>query len=970
MLIKPFSLCNGCPLYSGPWGKTTGFSVPDGAMKGGVIIVAEALGQDEEREGKPLVGASGYTLFQQLARIGIERDDFRILNVLSCRPPDNKLVKMPYEADAIRSCSPYLDRNITNARQEATEAGKTPVIVTLGNTAFKRVMGYDDKKHKDLLAADFYAYPHRSDRYNAWVLNAPHPAYLLRGNTHLWPVIHFVFKRALEIAAGGLVLDECLDYELDPTPEGFELWAQGYVRSLEVDPDNPLSYDIETPYKKKTKNEDDLVKEDEYNDHTILRISFSYWCPFLNRTVTTSIKWSSEYLAIIEFLFGIAKFVLGWNSDKYDYPRVSKHVKVKGIGLDGMVAWHILNTALPKSLGFVTPYYWQTTGMWKHLSNAQPAFYNAKDADAALRNWRGIKRHLEEANLWHVYERHWIKLYGALKFMTGIGVLQDAEARDAAEAQLTTILDGIEAKMEDAVPLAARKFKLAKKKPKDLSGWSPIEKVFPVKRCSGCGKSRPGKAHFKSKPRRDCERCLSRWSNNHIALRKAKHNPCVGAVFIERETNPCVIATAVDSDQVVQCWTRPLEFKLSKLGLTNYQQVLKHKAILSRKEKKVTFDEDAIVLLMRKYPNDPLYPLIIDYRKAGKLLGTYVGVKLPSGRLSGGMPVGSDGRIHTSFGRNASTLRFTSEDPNLQNLPRPSKNKDDIANLIRNLIVAGAGNILYARDFSGIEAVLVGYFAADPGYIRLSKRDVHTFYTVYAIHALEGPKRILASELPQLDWPDEKLFEALAELKGRFSHERNSLYKHLVHAANFMQGAKGARDKIFSETRIEYPVETVAKVMDVYYNLFPKIRAWHSTVLDEAEKDGYLRNPFGYVHRFARPYEYKNVAGQWEKKPGPDANKVIAFKAQSTAVGIITEAILRLFYNRFEEAGTYMRLQIHDELFFECPESYMHTLDKVVKEEMERPVPELRMPESWNLGSNLAILTEEKYGKRWGQMKG
>jgi DNA polymerase I len=339
------------------------------------------------------------------------------------------------------------------------------------------------------------------------------------------------------------------------------------------------------------------------------------------------------------------------------------------------------------------------------------------------------------------------------------------------------------------------------------------------------------------------------------------------------------------------------------------------------------------------------------------------------------MPVGRDGRIHTQYGRDASTLRFTSEDPNLQNLPRPNpSDPHDPANIVRNLVVAGEGSVLYARDYSGIEAVLTGYFALDPRYIRLAKRDVHTYYTVYALYELEGGKRIQAVDLPDLSWPDERLFPYLDVLKSQFKKERNSLYKHLVHAANFMQGAKGAQAKIFSETGIEYPVATVQKVMDVYYALFPKIKQWHRNVLDEAEKDGYIRNPFDYVHRFSRVYDYTKERGEWVRKPGTDANRVIAFKPQSTAVAIITEALLRLYYERFEEAGQFLRLQVHDELMFEFPREVWERGNLIVKEEMERAVPQLRMPASWGMGETLGILTEAKVDlgapSRWGTMKG
>lgn len=896
------------------------------------MVVAEALGKDEEQEGKALVGKSGYTLFQQLKRVDIEREDFTLFNVLACRPPDNKLAKMPYEHAAIAHCAPNLDRAIFQAKEIAKQENKTFVILTLGATAFKRVLGLDYKKDADLLKKHNYAYPFWSDQYGCWVLNAPHPAYLLRGNTHLWPVVQFVFTRALEIAKNGLTLD-APTYLLDPDPTGFDRWIEEYVDSLVDDQDNPLSYDIETPYKEKIKDEEEIGKEEDA-DHTILRIGFSFLSRD-NTTKTVSVKWSAEYLSGIERLFSVARYVLGWNSDKYDYPRVSRHTEIKGIGLDGMVAWHILNSSLPKALGFVTPFYWQKTEAWKHLADAQPAYYNAKDADAALRNFIGIKKDLVTHKLWHVYERHWIELHKALKYMSGKGVLRDDVMRNDAEVTMQTKLDQIELQMEEAVPQDARKLKIYKKTPKDTTGMVEVQKDFPVKYCGLCGLLNPTK-----------------WKK-HATL-------CGGETILVNET------TTV--------WAKPLEFKVSKLGMTNYQKSLKHQAIVNRKENKITFDADAITMLIKKYPKDPLYPRILEHRKVQKLLSTYVGITLPNGRQHGGMLVGKDGRIHTQYGRDANTLRFTSEDPNLQNLPRPNpKDPNDLANIIRNLIIAEKGSILYARDFSGIEAVLTGYFALSPDYIRIAKRDVHTYYTVYAIYELEGGARIKSADLPDLSWSDERLFPHLDELKKQFKTERNNLYKHLVHAANFMQGARGAQAKIFSETGIEYPVSTVQKVMDVYYALFPKIKQWHKNVLDEAEKDGYLRNPFDYVSRFSRVYDYSKEYGEWRKKPGSDANRVIAFKPQSTAVGIITEAILRLYYDRFEEAGQYLRLQVHDELLFEVPLDRWEALDKIVLEEMERPVPQLSLPASWKMGDHLNILTEAKLDlsspSRWGNMK-
>ncbi len=926
MIPKPSS-CSGCPLYSPPYGKPMGFSIPVGTGKNGVMIVAEALGEHEEKEGMGLVGKSGLTLFQQLSRVGISRDDFTIFNTIACRPPDNKLIKMSYEQDAIAHCAPNLDKAISSARTTAIENGKTFTIVTLGAVPFRRVMGFDPFKDKDLLKLDYYGYPFWSDRYKAWVYSCPHPAYLLRGKTHLWPVIQFVFTRALEVANNGLRLEEH-NYLLDPNPSLFSVWIDGFIKSLSnLDPSNPLSYDIETPYKKK-KDEEDLGKEEDA-DHTIIRISFSYWTGV--STTTVSVRWSAEFMAGIEKLFNSAKFVLGWNSTNYDYPRVSRHVRIAGIDLDGMVAWHILNTSLPKSLGFVTPYYVQNTGMWKHLSDSQPAYYNAKDADMALRNYMSIKRDLVNNKLWHVFERHVLEVNKVLKYMTGIGIPLDTEERAKAEAKLTGLLDELEVQMEESIPDEARKFKVYKKLPKlYVDGLTESTQDVPVIYCEKCGVEKP----------------KLKW---HKEL-------CDGGEVGILEPRPI--------------WLEPLPFKVSTLGMSKYQKSLRHQAIIDRKEKRVIFDADAIKLLVKKYPKDPLYPRILEYRKLQKLLGTYIGVTDEvTGRVSGGMEFDKNGRVHTTYTHNPSTLRFSSEEPNLQNLPRPSGDPEALVNIIRNLIKAPEGKTFYARDYSGIEAVLTGYFALDSRYIRLAKRDVHTYYTVYALYELEGSARIKASDLPDLDWPDERLFPYLEQLKKEFKHDRNSLYKHLVHAANFMQGAKGAADKIFSETGKIYPVKDVQRVMDVYYALFPKIKQWHKNILNEAEKEGYLRNPFDYVHRFSKVYDYKKEFGEWVKKPGPDANAVIAFKPQSTAAAIIKEAMLRLYFNRFEEAGQFLRLQVHDELFFEVPQDRVHALDGVVKEEMERPIPQMQLPPSWGMGDNLVVLTEEKIGNKWGSMK-
>ena len=924
MIPKPDS-CKTCPGFR--WG-SKGFVPASGSGSNGVLIVAEAAGENEAQAGEPLVGKAGHYFWSQLQRVGLERDDFRIHNVLSCRPPENKLSKMPYELEVIQACRPNLDATIQAHVAGARASGKTPVILTLGRIAFKRLMGYDDKS--PVLRLDYTSYPFWSQEYEAWVIPTYHPSYLMRGYHHLVPVMQFAAKRAVEIASEGLEL-ETPTYLLDPSPWTFDEWAKGYLGAADS---VTLSYDIETPYKQ-GKDEDKLTAEEDGDDYAILRVAFAF-----KPGEAVSVPWRAEYMPALEAIFGSGGTKIGWNSRLFDDPRIRAKFPMRGDLLDAMRAWHILNTALPKSLGFVTPYYAQRSSMWKHLAGDQPAFYNAKDADMALRCWQGIEKDLKANNLWEVYDRHNIKLGRVFTYMSDKGVALDAEMRAGAETKLAAILDDTEQRMEAAIPEAARKLKVFKKEPKDVTGLVQVDGLSKVSRCPRCFRV-PAKAdHFKSVGKK--------------ALKGGS------------EENPCLGLKPERVDVASKLWAKPLEFKISKVGLLGYQKALRHRAIIDRKLGRVTFDENAIMKLMKQHPKDPLYPLILEHRGTQKLLSNYVGVTQLDGTIRGGMPTGPDGRVRTSFTDNPSTLRSASQNPNLQNLPRP-KGAEDLASIIRNLIMAAPGHIFTATDYSGIEAVLVGYFASSARYMRLAKLDVHSFYTAWALHELDGS--VSSSDLPDHNWPDEKLIPHLAALKKRLKEQRNNLFKHLVHGANFMQGPKGAQQKILNETGIEYPLGTVAKVMDVYFNLFPEIKKWHQSVLLQAEKDGFIRNPFGYVHRFSRVFEYTRIGGKWEKEPGPEANKVIAFGPQSTAAGIIKEAMLRLYYDRFEEAGQWLRLLIHDELFFETPEDRVDAVDAVVQEEMGKPVPELRLPASFNMGECLGILTESKRGKRWGEMK-
>lgn len=76
----------------------------EGSPEADIMFVGEAPGAQEDREGRPFVGASGKFLVEMLETINLTRDDVFITNIVKYRPPGNRDPK----PDEIQACLPYL----------------------------------------------------------------------------------------------------------------------------------------------------------------------------------------------------------------------------------------------------------------------------------------------------------------------------------------------------------------------------------------------------------------------------------------------------------------------------------------------------------------------------------------------------------------------------------------------------------------------------------------------------------------------------------------------------------------------------------------------------------------------------------------------------------------------------------------------------------------------------------------------
>ena len=124
------------------------------------MIIGEAPGAEEDRQGEPFVGRAGKLLDQMLFAIGESRDSVFIANILKCRPPNNRDPK-PGEAAA---CRDYLDRQIELIRPK--------IILAVGRIAAQTLLGSDEPVGRMRgRAYDLDGIP---------LVVTYHPAYLLR----------------------------------------------------------------------------------------------------------------------------------------------------------------------------------------------------------------------------------------------------------------------------------------------------------------------------------------------------------------------------------------------------------------------------------------------------------------------------------------------------------------------------------------------------------------------------------------------------------------------------------------------------------------------------------------------------------------------------------------------------------------------------------------------------------------------
>ena len=284
----------------------------------------------------------------------------------------------------------------------------------------------------------------------------------------------------------------------------------------------------------------------------------------------------------------------------------------------------------------------------------------------------------------------------------------------------------------------------------------------------------------------------------------------------------------------------------------------------------------------------PIVDDILNYRGMKKLLGTYVEAlpKLINKRT---------GHIHTSFNQAiTATGRLSSSDPNLQNIPV----RDDDGKEIRKCFIPDEGCRWFSADYSQIELRIMAHLSAD-------ENMTEAFREGFDIH------RATAAKI----WKES--MDQVSDSQRKKAKQANFGIIYGITAFGLSQ-------------RMDIPTGEAQKLIDDYFETFPKVHQYMEDAKRMAREKGYAETLYGR-RRYLPDINSHNgtVRGFAERN-------AINAPIQGTEADIIKLAMIRI-WKRFKDEGirSKMTLQVHDELNFSVYPNEAEKVERIVLEEMQ-----------------------------------
>lgn len=293
--------------------------------------------------------------------------------------------------------------------------------------------------------------------------------------------------------------------------------------------------------------------------------------------------------------------------------------------------------------------------------------------------------------------------------------------------------------------------------------------------------------------------------------------------------------------------------------------------------------------------------LIEGFRELSKLKSTYVD-SLPT------LVNPRTGRLHTSYNQTgAATGRFSSSNPNLQNIP----NRTEMGRQVRRAFVAPAGYGFLAVDYNQIELRVMAHISEDDTLIEAFQRglDIHRA-TAAAVFGI-----------------------GLDEV----SDEQRDFAKRVNFGLCYGQGAFGLASQT-GLTRAE-----AQTFIDAYFAEMPGVKHYIDETRARVWEHGYTETLYGRRRSYPQIKARRRTRGA-----GNEERAAINMPIQGTAADILKQSMINLDA-RLRDAGcdAAMILQVHDELVLEVREDELAAVGPLVVETMEAALPDgksLRVP--------------------------
>jgi len=969
---QPIEECSGCPLF----GVGSGFSKPEGKGSLGLMIVGEALGEAEAKDGLPLrpYAPSGSVVEKAIKQLGYDRQQFTLWNTVACRPPGNVLEGTVYERGAIEHCRTHFDKVIASAKPRA--------ILALGNTALEALTGLTGEARTVSYLRGYVLW---SDRYNLPVIPTYHPSFVRRGGLKLFWVLRHDLAKAVAVASGkftdyviaqtpsDITPEAGFNYAINPSPAQLQMW----LAVLKLRPEGFFSYDIETAY---AANQDEA--EREVKGKEITQIQFSQGVG-----EGIALPWDQNTAEFTREVFALPNPRGNHNAHRFD----NKILRLNGIEPwpagtechDTMTLWQNYQPDLPRGLQYVVSFF----GMpfpWKHFVTQDFGIYGIGDVDAVQRIMQKLPKVMEKKinvetgrSVWDGYREAFLALQPELEGMQQRGIGVDVEGQQRLKKWIGEEQERVNAELQPLIPTELKNRQEWTTWPADCKDFVAALKVVKADKI---------RAELEAAGQKVTKKALT------VVIKPKDLEPDYRVHLTQ------MLGYQWDGDKL---------FKQLDYSANSHLQL---KKLLAHYKVEVPVDVDGntttgkgeLRKMLKKTKVGVVIPIVektLEYRELGKAVGTYIDGK--------GWTPDEQGRVHTEFTFNSGTWQLTSTKPNIQNIAKHTR----LGKEIRKLIVPHQGNVLLEADMMSFHVLTLGYNAESETYMQLARSDAHSFVCAHMLKTRikEDTKDELELEtkahIADLDgWlalPRETFLSKLGWIKKKYgstlrqqakagilgvglglgvdklhSHNEDSFNPSESEAEAWLRAnqkaqfyspiTRGMKPASYfpHEMQIMLAQEKLGKqaaksLRELLEKLFPEVFRWQMKIRAQAHRDGYLVSRYGGIRWFHNVYEWDAKYGR--EKPGEDAEAAIAFYVQNDAFGKMREAMLDISRTRW---GQYLVNTVHDSLVFDLPEELLPEAAKEIKEVMERPARWLRHPRLCPEG--LVCGVELAAGKNWG----